>query len=94
MALIDKLKAAGEQATAAARESMKQAELNHDLNQAYNDLGRMTFALVQQGALSDERLAAAAERIHELGVQAETLGHGTRVSAECDDHGEIVGRTA
>jgi hypothetical protein len=49
MALIDKLETAGEQATAAARESLEQAELNRDLNQAYNDLGRTTSALMQHG---------------------------------------------
>ncbi len=66
MALIDKLKAAGEQASAAGRESLHQAEPLHDLNQAYNDLGRTTFGLLQQGVFSDERLAPAAQLIHDL----------------------------
>lgn len=66
MALIDKLKAAGEQATASARESLEQAELHHCLNQAYSDLGRTTFALLQQGELSNQRLAGPAQRIREL----------------------------
>jgi hypothetical protein len=66
VALIDKLKAAGEQVTASARESLQESQLNHDLNQAYNELGRTTFALLEQGALSDERLAGPAEQIREL----------------------------
>ncbi len=70
MALIDDLKAAGAQATAAARESLQQAERNHELNQAYNELGRATFALIEQGALSDERLAPAADRIRGLQLLA------------------------
>jgi hypothetical protein len=39
------------------------SRLRHSLAQAYRDLGRTTFALVQQGALADGRLAVSAASV-------------------------------
>ena len=72
--MIDKLKAGAEQATSRARESVQEAEVRHDLGQAYGELGRIAFALVEQGALTDGRLVSFTERIRGLEEQVAALG--------------------
>ena len=64
--LIDKLKTAGEECSARARESVEEAPLRRELAQAYGELGRAAFVLIEQGALADATLAAAGERIRGL----------------------------
>lgn len=73
MGMIDKLRAGAEQATSRARESVQEAQLRHDLGAAYGDLGRITFALVERGALSDGQLTSPAARIRELETQLAAL---------------------
>lgn len=69
MGLIDKVIGAGERASASARASVQEAQLKQDLAQAYGDLGRMAFALVEEGALIDERTSPPVERIRQLKSQ-------------------------
>jgi hypothetical protein len=72
----DKLKAGAEEvksgageATARARETMHDAQVRHELQNAYTELGRTTYTLVDEGSLKDERLDNAVARIRELGSQ-------------------------
>ena len=72
----DKLKAGAEEvktgageATARARETMHDAQVRHELQNAYTELGRTTYTLVDEGSLKDERLDHAVARIRELGSQ-------------------------
>ena len=83
MGLIDQVKAGAEQATSRARESVQEAQLRHELGQAYGELGRTAFGLIEQRALDEQRLAAPAERVRTLEAQlaalidpVETGGHG------------------
>jgi hypothetical protein len=76
MGFMDKLKAGAEevkvgagQATAAARDTVHEAQVRHDLMQAYTELGRTTYKLVDEGSLRDERLDHAVQRIRDLGAQ-------------------------
>lgn len=76
MAWRDKLKAGAEEvksgageAAARARETMHDAQVRHELQNAYIELGRTTYTLVDEGSLNDERLDQAVERIRELGSQ-------------------------
>lgn len=64
--MIEKLRAGAEQATSRARESVREADLRHDLGMAYRELGRTAFALVEQGVLTDVRLGSGADRIRML----------------------------
>lgn len=73
MGLIDKMKTGAEQATSRARESLQEAQLRHELGHAYDELGRSAYALLEQGALADERLAAGAARVRELETQLAAL---------------------
>lgn len=76
MGWMDKLKAGAEEvktgageATARARETMRDAEVRRELQNAYTELGRTTYTLVDEGSLNDERLDHAVARIRELGSQ-------------------------
>jgi hypothetical protein len=76
MGFMDKLKAGAEDikvgagdATTRARETVQEAQVRRDLAQAYTELGRTTYTLVDEGALRDERLDHAVQRIRELGAQ-------------------------
>jgi hypothetical protein len=73
---MDKLKAGAEdlkvgagEATTRARETVQEAQLRRDLAQAYTELGRTTYTLVEDGSLVDDRLDHAVQRIRELGAQ-------------------------
>jgi hypothetical protein len=76
MGFMDKLKAGAEEvkagageATARARDTVHEAKVSHDLVQAYTELGRTTYRLVDEGSLRDERLDHAVQRIRDLGTQ-------------------------
>ena len=76
MGFMDKLKAGAEEVkvgaketTARARDTVHEAQVRHDLAQAYTELGRTTYTLVDEGSLHDERLDHAVQRIRELGAQ-------------------------
>ena len=76
MGWMDKLKAGAEEvkagageATTRARETVQEAQVRRDLAQAYSELGRTTYTLVDEGALHDERLDHAVQRIRELASQ-------------------------
>ena len=66
MGLIDELKSEAQKATAHARVSVREAELGHDLDEAYAELGREAFGLMQTGALRDRSLAPLVTRVSEL----------------------------
>jgi hypothetical protein len=76
MGFMDKLKAGAEEvkagageATARARGTMHDAQVTRELQNAYTELGRTTYTLVDEGSLKDERLDHAVARIRELGSQ-------------------------
>ncbi len=66
MGMIDRITAAGQQATSRARESIEETQIRRDLGHAYTDLGHSAYALIATGALSDPRLTLLAELIEEL----------------------------
>jgi hypothetical protein len=78
MGLIDKLKNAGEQATASARVSLHEAELTRDLDHAYSELGRIAYVLLARGEVTNEQLAPAADRVRALEHELAALTSPTR----------------
>ena len=66
MGLLDKAKAAAEQAAAKAKEGVEDVQTKRDLGQAYGELGRMTYRLVDSGELSNPELTTLVERIRSL----------------------------
>jgi hypothetical protein len=69
MGFLDKAKAAAEQAAAKAKEGVEDVQLKRELGQAYGELGREAFALVEGGELSHPRLEAVVARIRELNAK-------------------------
>ena len=66
MGLLDKAKAAAEQAATKAKEGIDDVQTRRELGQAYDELGQLTFELVEQGELSNPKLTAPVERIRTL----------------------------
>jgi cob(I)alamin adenosyltransferase len=71
MGLLDKAKAAAEQAAAKAKETTQDLQAKKELFQAYNDLGKTAFELADRGELSHPRLTEHVERIRALKAEAE-----------------------
>jgi hypothetical protein len=71
MGFLDKAKAAAEQAAAKAKEGVQDVQAKRELGQAYEELGKTTFALVESGELSHSGLTALVDRIRTLKAQVE-----------------------
>ena len=65
----EEVKVGAKERTACARDTVHEAQVRHDLAQAYTELGRTTYTLVDEGSLRDERLDHAVQRIRDLGAQ-------------------------
>ena len=70
MGLLDKAKAAAEQAAAKAKEGVEDVQTKRELSQAYGDLGRLAFDLVERGELSNHQLDALADKVRTLEAKA------------------------
>ena len=69
MGFLDKAKAAAEQAASKAKETAGELQTKRELSQAYDELGRKTFELVDAGAVSSPELDPTVERIRTLKAQ-------------------------
>jgi hypothetical protein len=70
MGLLDKAKAAAEQAAAKAKEGVEDVQTKRDLSQAYGELGKATYRLVESGELSNSELATHVDKIRTLETRA------------------------
>ena len=66
MGFLDKAKAAAEQAASKAQEGVEGVQTKRDLTQAYGELGRVAYALIQRGEIEHAELTPLAERVTEL----------------------------
>ncbi len=80
MGLLDKVKASAEQAASSAQKQAQIVATKREMSQAYGDLGKTAFGLVDRGALSHPDLVAGVDHIREL--QARLSGDGASASAE------------
>jgi hypothetical protein len=71
MGFLDKAKAAAEQAAAKAKEGVQDVQTKRELGQAYDELGKATFELVESGEVANPTLTAIADRIRELQARLE-----------------------
>jgi outer membrane murein-binding lipoprotein Lpp len=69
MSFINKAKQAAEQAAAKAREGVEDVQQKRELGQAYGDLGRKAFELLESGDISHPSLEAAAAQIRALNAK-------------------------
>jgi hypothetical protein len=74
MGLLDKAKAAAEQAAAKAKEGVEDVQTKRELSQAYGELGKSAFELVENGDISDPRLDASVQKIKTLKAKLEAEG--------------------
>ena len=70
MGLLDKAKAAAEQAAAKAKEGVEDVQTKRELSQAYNELGKATYELVGSGEVSNPRFDATVAKIKALTGEA------------------------
>ena len=70
MGLLDKAKAAAEQAAAKAKECVEDVQTKRDLVQTYGELGKVTYRLVESGELSNPELTALVDKIRSLETRA------------------------
>jgi hypothetical protein len=82
MGLLDKVKASAEQAASAAQKQAQIVATKRELSQAYSELGKTAFGLVDRGELSHGDLSAGVGHIREL--QARLSGDGAIASTDAD----------
>jgi len=82
MSLLDKAKKAAEQAATKAKEGVEDVQQKRELGQAYGELGKTAFELVESGEISHPRLEATAAQIRALKEQIAGApgGDGTAVA--------------
>jgi hypothetical protein len=80
MGLLDKAKAVAEQAANRAKEGVEDVQTKRELSQAYNELGKTTFELIEGGEISNPRLDAIAAKVRTLKEKAESDGNGATAS--------------
>src|ERR1043166_8893311 len=69
MGFLDKAKAAAEQAAAKAKEGVEDVQTKRDLGQAYGELGKLTFGLMESGQLTHPTLETTAAKIRGLNAK-------------------------
>ena len=82
MSLFNKAKQAAEQAAAKAREGVEDVQQKRELGQAYGDLGRTAFELLESGEISHPSLDATAAQIRALN---EKLADASPTAAQGSD---------
>ena len=78
MGFLDKAKAAAEQAASKAKETAGELQTKRELGQAYDELGRTTFDLVESG----ERRGHTARAARRADSRAEGPARGERRASE------------
>ncbi|MFL5960250.1 MAG: hypothetical protein ACJ75G_08315 [Gaiellaceae bacterium] len=66
MSFFNKAKQAAEQAAAKAKEGVEDVQQKRELTQAYNELGKTTFELLESGEISHAKLEAGAAKVRGL----------------------------
>lgn len=82
MGFLDKAKAAAEQAATKAKETAGELQTKRELGQAYDELGRTTFDLVETGQVSATLLDPLVERIRTLKAQLDEGGADAASTSE------------
>lgn len=87
MSFFNKAKQAAEQAAAKAKEGVEDVQQKRELSQAYNELGKTAFELLESGDISNARLEATAAKIRELNEKQADPSAGATTIAD-DDAGD------
>jgi hypothetical protein len=85
MGLLDKAKAAAEQAVTKTKEGVEDVQTKRDLGSAYGELGTKTFELVEAGELDKPELSELVEKIRGLKAKlADDAGEAEAEKSESD----------
>ena len=85
MSFFNKAKQAAEQAAAKAKEGVEDVQQKRELGQAYGDLGKTTFELLESGEISNPKLEATAAKIRELNAKLAEPAAAAATSPADDD---------
>lgn len=66
MGFLDKAKTAADQMATRAREGVDEVQAKRNLTQAYEDLGRTAFELIEENEISHPRLAGQADEVRKF----------------------------
>jgi hypothetical protein len=69
VSFFNKAKQAAEQAAAKVQEGVEDVQQKRELSQAYGELGKSAFALIEAGEISHSGLDASAAKIRELNAK-------------------------
>src|SRR5579864_3410013 len=86
MGLLDKAKAAAVEATAKAKEGVEDVQLKRELSQAYNELGKVAFELLDGNEISHPKLETVAEKIRALKEKGDDTFAGAAAGGTSDTH--------
>jgi hypothetical protein len=84
MGFLDKAKQAAEQAAVRAKEGVEDVQTKRELSQAYADLGKTAFQLIEDGHLTEPRLDASAAKIRTLRAKLPEDGAGAEQAEAYD----------
>ena len=70
MGLLEKVKEQAEQTAARARDGVEDMQAKRELSQAYTELGKTAFALLERGEISHPELNPPAAHIRELSADS------------------------
>ena len=84
MSFFNKAKQAAEQAAAKVQEGVEDVQQKRELSQAYGELGKTAFALIESGELSHSGLDAGAAKIRELNAKIEGAGEAAPTAPAAD----------
>jgi len=87
MSLFNKAKQAAEQAAAKAREGVEDVQQKRELSQAYNELGKTAFQLLESGEISHPQLETTATQIRALNEKIAEPPAGAAAASD-DDPGD------
>jgi hypothetical protein len=82
MGLLDKAKAAAEQAAAKAKEGVEDVQTKRDLSQSYGELGKVAYRLVESGEVSNPELTTLVEKIRSLETRVPADGATATTTTE------------
>ena len=84
---FDKAKQKAEQAAAKAKEGVEDVQQKRELGQAYDELGKTAFELIEAGEISHSRFDPTVAKIRDLKAKlAEPSAVGATASAPDDGH--------
>jgi hypothetical protein len=69
MSFFDKVKQSASDAADAVRENVQEAKIKNEIVRTYEELGRKTFELVEQGKLKNSALTPHVKHLRELKAQ-------------------------